>query len=74
MKRETLSIKEEGSTVEDTCTVYVQGESMKMENTEQKSKKFIFFLNTVSWLFYGLFEELGEMCLLTLVLLLEHRC
>ena len=74
MKRETLSIKEEGSTVEDTCTVYVQGESMKMESTEQKSKKFIFFLNTVSWLFCGLFEELGEMCLLTLVLLLEQRC
>ena len=69
MKRETLSIKEEGSTVEDTCTVYVQGESMNMESTEEKSKKFIFFLNTVSWLSCGLFEELGEMCLVTLVLL-----
>ena len=26
-------------TVEDTCTVYVQGEDMKMESTEMKSKK-----------------------------------
>ena len=34
IKEETVTIKEEGSTAEDTCTVYVQGESMKM-----KSKK-----------------------------------
>ena len=34
IKEETVTIKEKGSTVEDTCTVYVQGESMKM-----KSKK-----------------------------------
>ena len=37
MKEETVFIKDKilpGSTVEDTCTVYVQGESMKM-----KSKK-----------------------------------
>ena len=26
-------------TEEDTCTVYVQGEDMKMERTEMKSKK-----------------------------------
>jgi len=35
MKEETVSIKVEilpGSTVEDTCTVYVQGEDMKMES------------------------------------------
>ena len=41
MKEETVSIKEKGSTVEDACTVYVQGESMKMESTELKSKKYI---------------------------------
>ena len=42
IKEETVSIKEEilpVSTVEDTCTVYVQGEDMKMESTEMKSKK-----------------------------------
>ena len=44
MKEETDSIKEESSTVEDTCTVYVQGESMKIESTELKSRTFIFYL------------------------------
>ena len=42
MKEETVSIKKEilpGSTVEDTCTVYVQGENMKTGGTELKSKK-----------------------------------
>ena len=39
MKEETVSIKEKGSAVEDLCTVYVQGESMKMESTQLKSKK-----------------------------------
>ncbi len=39
-KEETVSIKEESSTVEDTCTVYVQGESMKMESTQLKSRIF----------------------------------
>ena len=40
MKEELVSIKEEGSSEEDTCTVvYVQGESMKTERTELKSKK-----------------------------------
>ena len=42
MKEETVSIKKEilpGSTVEDTCTVYVQGENMKTGSTELKSKK-----------------------------------
>ncbi len=41
MKEETFSIKEEilpGSTVEDTCTVYVQGESIKREISDIKSK------------------------------------
>ena len=41
MKEETVSIKEEilpGSTVEDTCTVYVQGESIKREVSDIKSK------------------------------------
>ena len=36
-----VSIKEEipsCSTLEDTCTVYVQGEDIKMENTQTKSK------------------------------------
>ena len=35
MKEETVFIKEEillGSTVEDTCTVYVQGECIKTES------------------------------------------
>ena len=40
MKEELVSIKEEGSSEEDTCiVVYVQGESMKTERTELKSKK-----------------------------------
>ena len=40
MKEELVSIKEEGSSEEDTSTVvYVQGESMKTERTELKSKK-----------------------------------
>ena len=39
MKEELVSIKEEGSSEEDTCIVYVQGESMKTERTELKSKK-----------------------------------
>ena len=40
MKEELVSIKEEGSSEEDTCTVvYAQGESMKTERTELKSKK-----------------------------------
>ena len=40
MKEELVSIEEEGSYEEDTCTVvYVQGESMKTEMTELKSKK-----------------------------------
>ena len=39
MKEETVSIKEKGAAVEDLCTVYVQGESMKMESTQLKSKK-----------------------------------
>ena len=41
MKEETFSIKEEilpGSTVEDTCTVYVQGERIKREISDIKSK------------------------------------
>ena len=37
IKEETVTIKEKGSTVEDTCTVYVQGESMKMKS----KKKFL---------------------------------
>ena len=40
MKEELVSIKEEGSSEEETCTVvYAQGESMKTERTELKSKK-----------------------------------
>ena len=46
-KEETVSIKEESSTVEDTCTVYVQGESMKMESTQLKSR---IFFNTLYFL------------------------
>ena len=41
MKEETVFIKEESSTVEDTsdaCSVYVQGKSMQMETLELKSK------------------------------------
>ena len=44
MKEETVFIKEEGSILEDTCTVYVQGESMKMETLKLKSKIFFFFI------------------------------
>ena len=46
MKEETVFIKEEGSILEDTCTVYVQGESMKMETLKLKSKIFfsLFYL------------------------------
>ena len=44
MNKETVFIKEEGSILEDTCTVYVQGESMKIESTELKSRTFIFYL------------------------------
>ena len=42
MKEETVSIREEilpGSTVEDTCTVYVQGERIKRENIGIHSNK-----------------------------------
>ena len=42
MKEETFSIKEEilpGSTVEDTCTVYVQGERIETESTDNQSKE-----------------------------------
>ena len=57
MKEETVSIKVEilpGSTVEDTCTVYVQGKDMKMESKTEVPGNFIlkqiekktFFKNT----------------------------
>ena len=43
MKEETVSFKEEilpgSTTVEDTCTVYVQGERIKRESTDNQSKK-----------------------------------
>ena len=35
MKEETLP----GSTVEDTCTVFVQGERIKRESTDNQSKE-----------------------------------
>ena len=41
IKEETVSIKEEilpVSTVEDTCTVYVQGEIIKRKNEDNQSK------------------------------------
>ena len=44
IEMEEFKMKEEilpGSTVEDTCTIYVQGESMKMEG---KKKALSFYL------------------------------
>ena len=41
IKEETVSIKEKdplGSNEEDTCTVYIQGESLKRESTDIQSK------------------------------------
>ena len=40
MKEETVFIKDKilpGSTVEDTCTVYVQGDHMKLESKQQST-------------------------------------
>ena len=44
MKEETVSIKVEilpGSTVEDSCIVYVQGKDMKMESKTEVPGNFI---------------------------------
>ena len=54
MKEETDSIKEEilpVSTVEDTCTVYVQGERIKRESEDNQSKN----QNYLSVVKYNLF-------------------
>ena len=36
MEKDKVTIKEEISTVEDTCTVYVVGEDVKEERTENQ--------------------------------------
>ena len=38
MEKDKVTIKEEISTVEDTCTVYVVGEDVKEERTENQGK------------------------------------
>ena len=44
MEEDKVTIKEEISIVEDTCTVYVVGEDVKEESTEHKGicKHFIY--------------------------------
>jgi len=44
MEKDKVTIKEEISTVEDTCTVYVVGEDVKEESTENQGicKHFIY--------------------------------
>ncbi len=38
MEEDKVTIKEEISTVEDTCTVFVVGEDVKEESTENQGK------------------------------------
>ena len=55
MKDEMVFIKEEicpGSTVEDTCTVYVQGDSIKKEITDTNGKNKIDLIDVKQNLFF----------------------
>ena len=45
MEEDKVTIKEEISTVEDTCTVFVVGEDVKEESTENQGKvKYIIYM------------------------------
>jgi len=45
MEEDKVTIKEEISTVEDTCTVFVVGEDVKEESTENQGKvKYIIYI------------------------------
>ena len=45
MEEDKITIKDEISTVEDTCTVFVVGEDVKEESTENQGKvKYIIYI------------------------------
>ena len=45
MEEDKVTIKDEISTVEDTCTVFVVGEDVKEESTENQGKvKYIIYI------------------------------
>jgi len=56
MEKDKVTIKEEISTVEDTCTVYVVGEDVKEESTENQGMGKHFLLHIfIGWSIFDFF-------------------